>query len=971
MAQYERAQVDVNVNGKDANKQLSALEKQAEKYRKELEQANRSGDLEGYKKAKKNLEQVTKETKQLKKQTYSVNKVVNNLSTATYNDLRKAARQLNREMSNMNRNTKEYAEKQKQLGAIRGEMSKHKKAVRGGSKAWEKFRQILPIAGIGAAVAGIGRLTRNMINLATTMQSENRRANIVFGDSLDEVEKKTGEFADQLGVTDRKAAALAATTGDMLVPLGFARDQAADMSTEALKLAGALDEWTGGVHGVEGSLEAINSAVTGEMEQLKKFGIVIRQNDEEFLELKETLMETKGVTEQQAKAMATLQLIQEKSVDAQNSFNTEGNKLLRTQKRMKRGWSELKESVIGWFNIDKAEKLKQERKEVNQLAVKLTDANIKEEERKEVLEKLRRINPQIVEGLDSENIQIEKLRDNLEQYNEALARRITLANLEKEEEEKLADLSKEMNKREKERIELSQLMMKANEDLATSEGTFEEKLQRVTQNLQDRKKALEEAGQAGIKKVVAGTLVDTRAEELKLLEKITLRYNQYKQHQEKVNELQQDQQGLKSRQETMKEILGITEKINEEEKNGSDMPEEKKKSYEELFNTLERAHEKNKLKLEQQLAEEKITQSEYNTEMLVEEESYLQGKLALQERYGEDTLETEKKLAQKEQEINKLKNQHMLDFRKEVQNLELKSFEDIEEKIDKVDQKNKEKLIQNYEEWSKKMDQLEQQRNQKARQNLEQKLQTTQQMATQMGQIIGQAAADSNMTLEEAGEQMLVILLDQLKKFVRMQIVKATVGSLASAESIATFGAAGLAKAAVLTGLIEAAFAGIKSMVLSDSGGGGGSPKVPQRAEGNLDVVGQDDGKTYRNVPYTGRFNGVGVVNQGRPALINETGDELIVDSATTNNIRMKDPGVFDLIKSYQVPQRAEGNLADFNNDTGDLRRSIDMMNRNNAYLAETVNGLRNQLKSGIALSARQAKEELDKLDRMDQNTSV
>ena len=264
------------------------------------------------------------------------------------------------------------------------------------------------------------------------------------------------------------------------------------------------------------------------------------------------------------------------------------------------------------------------------------------------------------------------------------------------------------------------------------------------------------------------------------------------------------------------------------------------------------------------------------------------------------------------------------------------------------------------------MDQLEKQRNQKAQQNLQQKLQTTQQMATQMGQIIGQAAADSNMTLEEAGEQMLVILLDQLKKFVRMQIVKATVGSLASAESIATFGAAGLAKAAVLTGLIEAAFAGIKSMVLSDSGGGGGSPKVPQRAEGNLDVVGQDDGKTYRNVPYTGRFSGVGIANQGRPALINETGGELIVDSATTNNIRMKDPGVFDLIKSYQVPQRAEGNLRSQGGD-GNLQRTLEETNRNNRMMAGVLQQLSEQ---GLQVNwgyrdSRNVGEQMEKMNRI------
>src|SRR6056297_748487 len=119
MSMHENAQVDINVNGKSAQKQLSALEKSAEKYKKELVQANKAGDLKGYKKAKKNLDGVNKEMRQLKKQTFDVNKVVNNLSTATYNDLRKSARKLNKELNNMERNTKQYAAKKKQLAAVR------------------------------------------------------------------------------------------------------------------------------------------------------------------------------------------------------------------------------------------------------------------------------------------------------------------------------------------------------------------------------------------------------------------------------------------------------------------------------------------------------------------------------------------------------------------------------------------------------------------------------------------------------------------------------------------------------------------------------------------------------------------------------------------------------------------------------------------------------------------------------------
>ena len=53
--------------------------------------------------------------------------------------------------------------------------------------------------------------------------------------------------------------------------------------------------------------------------------------------------------------------------------------------------------------------------------------------------------------------------------------------------------------------------------------------------------------------------------------------------------------------------------------------------------------------------------------------------------------------------------------------------------------------------------------------------------------------------------------LDLLKVQVQMAVAGATAQSLAQPDSIATFGASGLARAAILVGLIEAAFSVVKN----------------------------------------------------------------------------------------------------------------------------------------------------------------
>ena len=51
--------------------------------------------------------------------------------------------------------------------------------------------------------------------------------------------------------------------------------------------------------------------------------------------------------------------------------------------------------------------------------------------------------------------------------------------------------------------------------------------------------------------------------------------------------------------------------------------------------------------------------------------------------------------------------------------------------------------------------------------------------------------------------------------------------------------------------------------------------KVPQHAAGKYDVIGEEDGQTYRDVPYIGTPSGI----VSRPALISESGAELIVNA--------------------------------------------------------------------------------------------
>ena len=118
-------------------------------------------------------------------------------------------------------------------------------------------------------------------------------------------------------------------------------------------------------------------------------------------------------------------------------------------------------------------------------------------------------------------------------------------------------------------------------------------------------------------------------------------------------------------------------------------------------------------------------------------------------------------------------------------------------------------------------------------------------------------------------------------------------GAVAVTKTFATFGwPAGIIPAAVQAASTIAQIAIIQSQ------------PVPEFAKGRYNVTGAQTGKQYTNVGYTGQAV-TGLYT--RPALVAETGAEMIIDPYTTRNIMMNFPGIIDAINSAKVNQYSDG----------------------------------------------------------------
>lgn len=176
--------------------------------------------------------------------------------------------------------------------------------------------------------------------------------------------------------------------------------------------------------------------------------------------------------------------------------------------------------------------------------------------------------------------------------------------------------------------------------------------------------------------------------------------------------------------------------------------------------------------------------------------------------------------------------------------------------------------------------------------------------AVETSSLLAESLISGEASFKSFGKQIILSALDILKKIVLIQIAQATGYSLSSADSVATLGATGFAKAAILTGLIEGAFAGVKA-------------KVSQFSDGRYDVIGATDGKSY-NVPFIGQQK-TGFL-PSKPALISENGREAIISANDLKNPQIG--SLFNQIRYIsmnKVPQYETGRLPQSNNSSASV----------------------------------------------------
>lgn len=162
------------------------------------------------------------------------------------------------------------AEMQARLSA---DTSRYDRSLQGSETRLEAFSRVARRSGLiigGALVAGTGLAIKS----ASDLNEQINKTNVVFRTSGREIVEWSKGLTESFGLSQRAALESAGTFGNMLVPMGIARDRAGEMSMQMVELAGDMASFNNA--SPEDTLTALRSGLAGETEPLRRFGVDLR-----------------------------------------------------------------------------------------------------------------------------------------------------------------------------------------------------------------------------------------------------------------------------------------------------------------------------------------------------------------------------------------------------------------------------------------------------------------------------------------------------------------------------------------------------------------------------------------------------------------------------------------------------------------------------------------------------------------------
>lgn len=178
MANYTTtANVVLSVNGKQAQKMLATLEKDAKRLERELAKASTAGDKASMKKLQRELKSTQRMMEQLKGSSSSVDATLRRLDKATPKELNKALKLLQQQLNGIQRGTATWDAQIAKIKAVKAELQKVNATLATQKSLWSRMNTWLnnaqtAIMAFAAAVTGLVMAGRKAVQSYADMEEQ-------------------------------------------------------------------------------------------------------------------------------------------------------------------------------------------------------------------------------------------------------------------------------------------------------------------------------------------------------------------------------------------------------------------------------------------------------------------------------------------------------------------------------------------------------------------------------------------------------------------------------------------------------------------------------------------------------------------------------------------------------------------------------------------------------------------------------
>ena len=129
--------------------------------------------------------------------------------------------------------------------------------------------------GLGlATVAAVG-VSKELVQLASDAAEAGAAFEVVFGESVAELNEFVDEFANKAGLATFELQDLLKTTGQVVQGIGMTSEESAELSEKLAVLAGDVAAFNNVQGGAKPVIESFTKALLGERESLATYGVKI------------------------------------------------------------------------------------------------------------------------------------------------------------------------------------------------------------------------------------------------------------------------------------------------------------------------------------------------------------------------------------------------------------------------------------------------------------------------------------------------------------------------------------------------------------------------------------------------------------------------------------------------------------------------------------------------------------------------